>query len=326
MKILGIESSCDDTSISVYDSNTKQVLSLVSQHSLPIVEQYGGIHCELIARNHLAQIKQICSSSLKEAKCTLQDINLVAYCNAPGLISSLSIGTLFACGLAVATTIPKTAVNHVQAHINSAFIHLHSRWTKFLGLVISGGHTHMFICQQNNYHLIDCTLDDAMGECFDKCAILLGLTGGGAQVEQLAKMGKIYVPLMQNLPQVFSFSGLKTAVKNILCCKKWHKEDICYSLQVIMWSILKKRVLTSVYEQQIFKLTVSGGVISNQFLRNKLLQLAKIHCINILFPEQRYCVDNGAMIAYQGYLNHLAGKVDKSLGAKNISTGSYDWS
>lgn len=303
--VLGIETSCDETAIGLYGDNglvDHIIYSQIDDH-----QKYGGVVPELAAREHLAKIDQIFISLLKRNDIKPQDLTHIAYTKGPGLIGALLVGANYASGLSQNLNIPLIGVNHLEAHIVSPFINQSFPNEPFLTLLVSGGHSQIIYSHSlSNHEVIGETLDDAVGEAFDKTAKIMGLSyPGGPQIEKLAKDADTLIPLpkpmQHNKDAMMSFSGLKTATR--LAYEKNKdmpniKANIAASLQNTISEVLLLKLKFAIQKTKAKQLIVSGGVSANQFLREKLNTLE----IPVIFPELTFCTDNGAMIAYLGYL------------------------
>ena len=315
MKILGIESSCDDTSISIIDDKKNIIANdIISQNQ--IHKDYKGIVPELAARNHVLFIDKILTNILKKNNFKFTDIDLISATVGPGLIGGLLVGLTFAKTLSQVNQIPFVGVNHLEGHALTVRL-TNSIEFPFLLLLVSGGHSNFyFISEVNKYELLGGTLDDALGEAFDKVGNILGLSfPGGPQLEIMAQKGnykKINLPKplinVKNLDM--SFSGLKTAVLNskikLINSNDLDSSDLAASFQKSVADILCRKISLaidiSLKKYAYFdNVVVSGGVAANNFLRTKLKKTIKLKNKNIFFPPTNLCTDNGAMIAWAGY-------------------------
>jgi len=304
MIVLGIETSCDDTSCALLKD--KEVLSSIVSSQL-VHAKYGGVVPELAARAHIKNIVHVYTIALKEAGLTQSQINGVAVTYGPGLIGSLFIGLEFAKSLAYALGVPFIGINHLEAHIFSVFIE-NDITPPLLILLVSGGHTELIIMHDyGRYELLGSTLDDACGEAFDKVGALLGLPyPGGPKIEKLAKKGDpktIPFPVANPPNYDFSFSGLKTQV--MYCLKglgKWKpyaktkREDIAASFQHAAIEALFIKAKLAISQTHIKKLALVGGVVANQYLIERFKELD----VELYYPSKKYCTDNAAMVALCG--------------------------
>lgn len=320
--ILGIESSCDDTSAAVIrDGNL--LSSLISNQDVHRI--YGGVVPELASRAHQANIIPVVDSALKLANIDKSEVDAIAFTRGPGLLGSLLVGSSFAKGFALAQNIPLLAINHLQGHILAHFvkdkgIEKHPSFP-FLCLLVSGGHTQLVVVRDYlDMEIIGQTIDDAAGEAFDKCAKVLGLPyPGGPVIDDLAKRGnpnafQFAKPLQKGLD--FSFSGLKTSFLYFLRDKlienpnfiEENKADLCASLQQTIISILLDKVEKAAKESKIKEIAIAGGVSANSCLRGAITQLGERNGWNVYIPEFRFTTDNAAMIAIVGYYKYLKGE------------------
>lgn len=310
--ILGIESSCDETSVAVV-KNGREVLSNVINSQIKIHEEYGGVVPEIASRCHVEVINQITKQALKEAKLNLEQIDAIAVTQGPGLVGALLVGVSYAKALSFATGKPLIAVNHIAGHIAANFLTHPDLEPPFLCLIISGGHSHLVnVKSYQNYEILGKTRDDAVGEVFDKVARVVGLGyPGGPKIDNLAKQGvpNIVLPLthLDNLD--FSFSGIKTAVINL-----HHKNpdlnhaDLCASFENAVTQMLLKNVEKAIRQYSAKKIVLAGGVSRNSYIRKEFDDLAKRQDVKVYYPEPILCTDNAAMIAVQGYYDFAAGK------------------
>ena len=306
--IMGIESSCDETSVSIV-KNGREVLSNCINSQIKIHEEFGGVVPEIASRCHTEVINGIMKESLKEANVTLEDIDAIAVTQGPGLVGALLVGVSYAKGLSYVTGKPLVAVNHIEGHIAGNYLTHNELKPPFICLIISGGHTHLVnVKSYNDFEILGKTRDDAIGEAFDKVARVVGLGyPGGPKVDSLAKQGtpniKLPVTHFDNLD--FSFSGIKTAVINLN-----HKDpnidkaDLCASFQTAVTEMLISNVKKAVTQFNSDKIVIAGGVSRNSFIRSSFDNLAKELKIKVYYPEPILCTDNAAMIAAAGYYNY----------------------
>ena len=308
MNILGIETSCDDTAVAIY-SDTKGILSNIVSSQIQIHQQWGGVFPELAAREHTKNILYVLDTAIKEANIIPKEIDGIAVTVAPGLIVSLVIGFSAAKALSLAWDKPLIPVHHIEAHIFANFIEKEVPYP-FLALVVSGGHTELHIIKGfENYQFLGGTLDDAVGEAYDKVARMLGLGyPGGPIIDKLAKEGKEVIkfprPLLKDKGKNkfnFSFSGLKSAVLREIEKGNFKKEDIAKSFQEAATDVLVYKTIDAAMEFNIKNIVVAGGVSANSRLREKLLNFGKTENLNIHFPPLYLCTDNAAMVAYTGF-------------------------
>jgi N6-L-threonylcarbamoyladenine synthase len=311
--IFAIETSCDETSASILNENT--VLSNVISSQL-FHNSYGGIVPELASRAHIKSIDKIVSSAFEKANCRASDVNLVAATRGPGLIGSLLVGYNFAKGFAVANRLPFIGINHIESHLFSCFIGKEKIEFPFIALVVSGGHTIIFLVENSTqYKVLGETQDDAAGEAFDKVAKMLGLGyPGGPVIDKLARDGN---ENYHAFPQAslkektydFSFSGIKTSVLYFLKktfgndLTRLPVNDICASFQKAVVSSLVEKTMLASKNSGIKNIAVSGGVSANTKLRSEFNKYQN-EGYNIYFPEPIYSTDNAAMIGYAAYLKY----------------------
>ncbi|EEY35278.1 tRNA (adenosine(37)-N6)-threonylcarbamoyltransferase complex transferase subunit TsaD [Pseudoleptotrichia goodfellowii] len=306
MKILAFETSCDETSVAVVE-NGKNVLSNIISSQIDIHKEYGGVVPEIASRHHIENILPVFNEAMEKAECTLKDIDYIAVTNTPGLIGSLLVGLMFAKSLSYSNDIPVIPVNHIDGHIFSSFIENDIKLPA-ISLVVSGGHTNLYYINENlETELIGETLDDAVGESYDKVARILDLPyPGGPEIEKISTFGedtlKIKKPDVDNFD--FSFSGIKTYVTNFVNREKMknhkiNKEDIAKSFQETVVKVLYDKVIKALAEKKVKTVLVAGGVSANKRLREKFKELPEN--VEIHFPKFEYCTDNGAMIGAAAY-------------------------
>ena len=308
---LGIESSCDETSVSIV-KNGREVLSNVINSQIKIHEKFGGVVPEIASRNHVEAISEVTKAALKEAGKEFKDVDLVACTYGPGLVGALLVGVAYGKALAYALNKPLIGTNHIKGHIAANYISHPELKPPFLCLIISGGHTHLVhIKDYNNFEILGKTRDDAIGEAFDKVARVIGLGyPGGPKVDKLAKEGEPNIELpkthLDNLD--FSFSGIKTAVINLNHNKPdINKADLAASFEKTVAEILVNHAEEAVKITNVNKIVLAGGVSANTYIRKKFDDLALEKNIDIYYPELKLCTDNGAMIASAGYYEFMAG-------------------
>lgn len=314
MKILGIETSCDDTGIALYDSDKGLLINKIyNQKKLHNI--YGGIVPELASREHMKAIISLLKQTFRK-KNTIEDINLIAYTAGPGLVGSLLVGATFACSLGLSLNIPVLPVNHMEAHLLSPMLEFKSIKFPFIALLVSGKHTQIIAAYElGKYEILGNCLDDAAGEAFDKTANLLGLSyPGGVQLSKLASQGikdYFYFPRpMINHPGLnFSFSGLKTFTAQIInkCGQSiQEKANIARAFEDAVIDILLIKTKKALKEKKWKRLIIAGGVSANYLLRKKSEQMMeKYFNGKVFYSSVKFCTDNGAMIAYLGFLRYL---------------------
>ena len=320
MKILAIESSCDETAAAVVEDGRKVlssvVASQVAEHRL-----YGGVVPEIASRRHAEVISKVVSQSLVEANVTLKDITAIAVTYAPGLIGALLVGVNFAKGLSYATGLPLVPVHHLRSHIASNYISNPELKPPFLCLVVSGGHSHIVMVEDyTKMKIIGKTRDDAAGEAFDKAARTMGMPyPGGIELDKVAQNGdplafKLPRPTVHDAPYDFSFSGLKTAVINLLHNAEQkglelNKADVCASYRYAVVDCLTTNFLKAAEDLNAKKLVIAGGVSANSLLRSTLQDECKKRGYEFYMPEKSLCGDNAAMVGSQGYYEYLSGNI-----------------
>jgi len=330
-KILAIESSCDETSCAVVVDGRKCLSNIVSSQ-IDIHTRFGGVVPEVASRNHVTAIDNVVAEALKVANCSLDDIDAIAVTYGAGLIGSLLVGVSYAKGLSYATKKPLIAVNHIYGHIAGNYLTYSELEPAFICLLVSGGHTAIIKVSDYNHHeIIGSTLDDAVGESFDKVARVLGLGyPGGPKVSKLAESGKANIQFAKpndTLGYNFSFSGKKTAVINYVhkleqAGKEIPKADICASFETWVVDELVEKTIKACKDSGFDKIVVAGGVSANTKLRSELDKKAQENGITCYVPKFEYCTDNAAMIgsaAYYAYMDGV-GIADLSLAPKpNLS-------
>ena len=322
--ILGIESSCDDTSAAVI-RNTTLLSNVIASQAVHM--KYGGVIPELASRAHQQNIVPVVDTALKEAGVAPDELDAIAFTRGPGLLGSLLVGVSFAKGLALAHDIPMVEVNHLQGHILSHFLDLPDRTLPhpdfpFLCLLVSGGHTQIVrVDSPLEMEIVGTTIDDAAGEAFDKCAKVMGLGyPGGPVIDRLAREGdpeafRFAHPHVDGFD--FSFSGLKTsflytlrdAVADDPDFIDRHKADLCASLQHTIVEILLKQLVRAAKEYDIRDIAVAGGVSANSGLRNGVVEEGRRRGWRTFVPEFRFTTDNAAMIALAGYYRYMNGNI-----------------
>lgn len=316
--VLGIESSCDETGISVV-KNGREILSNVIATQIEIHARFGGVVPEVASRNHLLAIDTVFDEAIANAGISVSDIDAVAVTYGAGLIGALMVGVSYAKALAYALEVPLIAVNHIKGHISANYLCYKDLKPPFVSLIVSGGHT--ALVRVENYYkntLLGSTIDDAVGECYDKVAKSLGLGyPGGVLIDKKAQEGKNCIQFINHeiMPKTFdfSFSGIKTSVINYIHKLQQKKEDIpvndiCASVQEQVVEELVKKSIGACKKFKSKSLVVGGGVSANSQLRKRLAEEGKNNNIEIYFPEMALTGDNGAMIASEGYFQIISGK------------------
>ncbi|MDY4011288.1 MAG: tRNA (adenosine(37)-N6)-threonylcarbamoyltransferase complex transferase subunit TsaD [Fusobacterium gastrosuis] len=309
MIILGIESSCDETSIAVVKDG-KEIFSNNISSQIEIHKEYGGVVPEIASRQHIKNIATVLEESLAEAQITLDDVDYIAVTYAPGLIGALLVGISFAKGLSYAKNIPIIPVHHIKGHIYANFLE-HEVKLPCISLVVSGGHTNIiYIDENHNFINIGETLDDAVGESCDKVARVLGLGyPGGPVIDKMYYQGnrnflKITKPKVAKYD--FSFSGIKTAIINFdnkmkMKNEEYKKEDLAASFLGTVVDILCDKTISAAVEKNVKTIMLAGGVAANSLLRKQLKEMAEKKDIKVIYPSMKLCTDNAAMIAEAAY-------------------------
>ena len=319
MKLLGIESSCDETAAAVVQDGrvicSSVVASQIEEHKL-----YGGVVPEIASRRHSEAIVTVTEQALAEAGCAWSDLDGIAVTHAPGLIGALLVGVNFAKGLSLATGLPLIPVHHLRSHIASNYLSHPDLKPPFLCLVVSGGHTHIVeVSDYTTMKIIGCTRDDAAGEAFDKAARSMGMPyPGGVHLDKIAEAGdetafSLPHPKVSGSPYDFSFSGLKTAVINLLHNAKQKGEtisveDLSASFRRAVVDCLTKNVVRAMEDRKMTKLVIAGGVSANRLVRREFDRICKERGWFLFVPELSLCGDNAAMVGAQGYYEFLSGK------------------
>ncbi|WP_343191872.1 tRNA (adenosine(37)-N6)-threonylcarbamoyltransferase complex transferase subunit TsaD [Buchnera aphidicola] len=316
MKILGIETSCDDTSIAVYDDNFGLLFCCTKSQS-KIHSKYGGVVPEIASRLHFKNVFFLLNKLIKNKKIVKEEINAISYTVGPGLPGSLLVGATVANSLSYLWKIPIIFVNHMEAHLFSYmldFKYFIKPKFPFLSLLVSGGHTQIVLAKSfGKYTILGNCLDDSAGEVIDKISNMIGIKyPGGKKMSKLAKHGKSGVfsfprPMINSNDLNFSFSGLKTHVTKVVLnsnIKNYQvKCNIARELQNSIVSVLVKKCFKALKIMQLNKLVVSGGVSANIFLRKRIIDMSKkIKNCSVYFTKKNFCTDNGAMVAYLGML------------------------
>ncbi len=307
MLILGIESSCDETGVALYDTG-QGLLAHALYSQIAMHNEYGGVVPELASRDHIRRVLPLTRQILAESSRTLENLDGIAYTQGPGLAGALLVGAGMARALAYALNIPAVGVHHLEGHMLSPLISDTPPAFPFAALLVSGGHTQiMYVAGVGRYELLGDTLDDAAGEAFDKTAQLLGLGyPGGPALSQLAATGDatrytLPRPMLHSGDFDFSFSGLKTAVLTLVRKEGLkHAADIAAAFQEAAVDVLVTKSLAACQQRGAERLVVAGGVGANQRLRQRLTAEANARDIQVFYPRLEFCTDNGAMIAYAG--------------------------
>ena len=321
MKVLAVESSCDETSVAVVE-NGREVYSNVIASQIDTHKKFGGVVPEIASRQHVEAINTVLKEGLDQAGVKLSDIDIIAATKGPGLIGALLVGLSAGKALALATGKPFVGVNHIVGHVCANYISFKDLEPPFIGLIISGGHTYLIeVKDYVDFTLHGRTVDDAVGEAFDKVARSLGLSyPGGPVVDALAKKGKETIEFPRVMIKEdnynFSFSGLKTAVLNYLNSTRLRgeeivTEDVCKSFQEAVVDVLLEKSFRLAREKNMDKIVLCGGVSANSRIREAFEERGSKENIKIFYPELKLCTDNAAMIASAAYYEYRAGKVDE---------------
>ncbi len=326
MKILAIESSCDETSVAIVEDRT--VLSNVIATQIEEHKIYGGVVPEIASRRHTEAISQVCDKALSDANLTYSDIDAVAVTFAPGLIGALLVGVNFAKGLALSLGVPLIPVHHLRSHIAANYISATDLQPPFLCLLVSGGNTVLAeVCDYTKFKIIGSTLDDAAGECFDKTARCMGLSyPGGVNLDKTAtiadtKKYPLPYPKTSTGKYDFSFSGLKTAVLNLVhnATQKGETVDVpvvCATVRQRVCDMLINNTINAANEFGYKKIVLAGGVSANSELRERMKTECEKHGFSLYYPPLKYCGDNAAMVGAQAIYEYKDGNVgDCSLNA-----------
>ncbi len=329
MLILGVESSCDETGVALYDS-VAGLLAHTLHSQVAMHAEYGGVVPELASRDHVRRVVPLLRGAFAAAGKTLTDVDAVAYTRGPGLSGALLVGCAFAEALALALDKPVIPVHHLEGHLLSPLLSADPPVFPFVALLVSGGHTQLMrVSGVGDYEMLGETLDDAAGEAFDKSAKLLGLPyPGGALLSKLAESG---APEKYNLPRPmlhsgdlnFSFSGLKTAVLTLVReqgepLSERARADIARAFQEAIVEVLVRKSLKALKATGLQTLVVAGGVGANRQLRAQLDEMARRKRFRVHYPELEFCTDNGAMIALAGCLRLQAGAAGKAAGGFSV--------
>ena len=312
---LGIESSCDETSVAVV-KNGREILSNIIDTQIPIHEKYGGVVPEIASRNHIEAISRVTMLALKEANVEFKDIDAITPTYGPGLVGALLVGVSYAKALSYAINKPLVVVNHIQGHIAANYLTYKELKPPFLCLLVSGGNTQIvYVKDYTEFEVLGKTRDDAIGEAFDKVARVVGLDyPGGPKVDKLAKEGQANIKLPKTHFENsldFSFSGIKTAVININHnTKDINKADLCASFEKTVTEVLIENIEKAVAQTGMKSLAIAGGVSANSYIRSEILKLESEN-LKVFMPDLKLCTDNAAMIASAGYYNFASGKRDE---------------
>jgi N6-L-threonylcarbamoyladenine synthase len=329
MYILGMESSCDETSAAIveYRDGVFEIKSNIVASQIETHRLYGGVVPEIASRAHIEAISGITTEALQEAGITLKELDCIAVTTHPGLIGALLVGVNFAKSLAFANNIPLASVNHIKGHVSAAYLSDKELKAPFLALVVSGGHTSLYTCErQDELVEIGTTRDDAAGEAFDKIGRVIGMPyPGGAELDKLAYEGdkkaiKLPSPALAHSID-FSFSGIKTAALNYInsCAQRGeeiNRADLAASYTHTIVSAIVKQTEEALRQSGMKTLVLAGGVAANTHLRRELCEMCERNGVKFTVPPRSLCGDNGAMIAVSGCFEYLNGRLaDTSLNA-----------
>ena len=322
MRILGIETSCDETGVAIYDEE-KGLIANQLHTQIALHADYGGVVPELASRDHIRKLAPLLQAALQEANLTAKDIDGVAYTSGPGLVGALLVGSTVARSLAYAWNVPAIGVHHMEGHLLAPMLEENPPHFPFVALLVSGGHTQLVrVDGVGRYELLGESIDDAAGEAFDKTAKLLGLDyPGGAALARLALNGTpnrfAFPRPMTDRPGLdFSFSGLKTFAANTLHqvmqeegeLTEQSKADIAYAFQEAVVDTLAIKCKRALKQTGLKRLVIAGGVSANKQLRQTLAELMQQLGGEVFYPQPQFCTDNGAMIAYAGFLRLKQGQ------------------
>ena len=321
MIVLGVETSCDETAVAIVEDG-KKVLADVVFSQIDIHEKYGGVVPEIASRKHIAKIIGVFDEAFKQANLKASDIDLVAVTTHPGLIGSLLVGINAAYAFSLANNVECIGVDHINGHIYANYVEADFAFPT-LALVVSGGHTELVLMRKHyDFEVLGETFDDAVGEAYDKVARVMGLTyPGGAKVDNLANsytgVNPYHLPIYDSDDYNFSFSGVKSAVLNLVnkCKMKGEEVDIpalANAFQDSVTKVLVQKTIKAAKEFSVKQIIVAGGVAANKGLRARLTEaVSHMKGLSLTFPKFRYCTDNAVMIAVAGYFQKLNGEKQK---------------
>ena len=333
MLVLGIETSCDETGVALYDTK-KGILAEALHSQIKLHAAYGGVVPELASRDHIHKLLPLIDALMQDSGCAREDIDGIAYTAGPGLLGALMVGAALAKSLAFAWGVPAIGVHHMEGHLLAPMLEAPKPEFPFVALLVSGGHTLLIkVTALGAYEILGDTLDDAAGEAFDKSAKLLGLPyPGGKALAELAEAGvarfKLPLPLARQDTMDFSFSGLKTAVRLLVMQETTlndgmlslqQKRDIAASFEQVMVQSLCQKALKALKITGFKRLVISGGVSANQQLRSTLKKLEQEAQFQVFYPRLEYCTDNGAMIALVGALKLAQGMQDTDMSINTLA-------
>ena len=316
--ILAIESSCDETAAAVV-KNGREVLSNIISSQIELHKLYGGVVPEIASRKHIEKINPVIREALSEANMKLEDMDAIGVTSGPGLVGALLVGVAAAKAISYAKHIPLIGVHHIEGHISANYIENKDLEPPFLGMVVSGGHTHLVMVKDyGKYEILGKTRDDAAGEAFDKVARAIGLGyPGGPKIDKLAKEGNpkaVQFPRahVADAPLDFSFSGLKSSVLNYInSCEMKHEEicraDVAASFQAAVVDAIVSHTIEAAKTYGMDKVALAGGVASNSALRQAMKERCEAEGLRFYYPSPILCTDNAAMIGCAAYYEYLAG-------------------
>jgi N6-L-threonylcarbamoyladenine synthase len=333
MLVLGIETSCDETAAAIYDGRrgllANEIYSQIKLHA-----PYGGVVPELASRDHSRYLEPVIQQALEKAQCDVNDIAAIAYTKGPGLVTALMVGASYAKALAMALDVPAIGVHHMEAHLLAAMLSSEPPTFPFVALLISGGHTQLMAVEKfGSYQLLGATLDDAIGEAFDKTAKLLGLPyPGGPSLEKLIDQGHpgavtLPRPMLHHPTCDMSLSGLKTAVAQLIEKSELNdqfKADVALEFHCAIAEMLIKKTKRALDETGFRQVVIAGGVSANQFLRKRLDEAFAKKGVIVFYPPMAYCTDNAAMVAYTGFCYLEQGKQDVDLSIQPVARWPMD--
>jgi N6-L-threonylcarbamoyladenine synthase len=318
MRVLGIETSCDDTGVAVY-STERGLLGQALHSQVAMHERYGGVVPELASRDHVRRLLPLTEIALQQAGMVTADIDAIAFTQGPGLAGALLVGAAVGTALAFALDKPAIGIHHLEGHLLSPLLSEDPPQFPFVALLVSGGHTQLMrVDGVGRYALLGETLDDAAGEAFDKSAKLLGLGyPGGPAISRLAEQGregglKLPRPMLHSGDLDFSFSGLKTAVLTAVrkgLADEQARADLAYAVQAAIVDVLTAKAVAALEQTGLERLVIAGGVSANRRLRDTLERAQTKRRFRAYFPKPALCTDNGAMIAFAGALRLAAGEL-----------------
>ncbi|MBQ7668333.1 MAG: tRNA (adenosine(37)-N6)-threonylcarbamoyltransferase complex transferase subunit TsaD [Clostridia bacterium] len=309
---LAIESSCDETAVAIV-RNGREVLANVVFTQIDIHKKFGGVVPEIASRHHVESINLVIKEALEEAHMTFDDIDVIGATYGPGLIGALLVGLSAAKGLAYALNKPFVGVNHIKGHIFANFIQYKELEPPFICMVVSGGHTYLVrVNSYDDFEILGKTMDDAIGEAFDKVARVVGLGyPGGPLIDKAAKLGTDNCGFKRVCfdNYDFSFSGIKTAVINYVSKNpEYNVNDVCRSFEEAVTDVVVKNSEKAIKEYNLDKIALAGGVAANSMLREKMQNMCAKNGVSFYCPDIKLCTDNAAMIACATYYNYILGK------------------